>query len=114
VADALVIPVLNAGDAVLEAINMLDGLRNSGHERLANSATILRLTDGRPEQSQITERVDRIIANAQVAAVLEIPYDAHIAERGQLTLGSLTPAAYQAFAAIAASIVCTLQTPDHK
>lgn len=109
VADALVIPVLNAGDAVLEAIAMLDGLRASGHGRLADTATILRLVDGRPEHRQITERIDRIIAGANVGAVHEIPYDPHIAERNQLTLAKLAPVTYRAFAAAAATVTRTLQ-----
>jgi MinD-like ATPase involved in chromosome partitioning or flagellar assembly len=109
VADALVIPVLNAGDAVLEAVSMLDGLRANGYDRLADTATILRLVDGRPEHRQITERIDRIIANAHVGAVHEIPYDPHIAERNQLTLGSLAPATYRAFASAAATVIRSLQ-----
>lgn len=109
VADALVIPVLNAGDAVLEAVSMLDGLRAAGYDRLADTATILRLVDGRPEHRQITERIDRIIANAHVGAVHEIPYDPHIAERNQLTLGSLAPATYRAFASAAATVIRSLQ-----
>jgi MinD-like ATPase involved in chromosome partitioning or flagellar assembly len=113
VADALVVPVLNAGDAVLEAISMLDGLRAAGHERLADTATILRLVDGRPEHRQITERIDRIIVGAHVGAVLEIPYDPHIAERNQLTLGSLAPATYRAFAAAAATVIRTLQNTEN-
>jgi MinD-like ATPase involved in chromosome partitioning or flagellar assembly len=112
VADALVIPVLNAGDAVLEAVSMLDGLRANGYDRLADTATILRLVDGRPEHRQITERIDRIIANARVGAVHEIPYDPHIAERNQLTLGSLAPATYRAFASAAATVIRTLQTTE--
>lgn len=112
VTDALVIPVLNAGDAVLEAISMLDGLRAAGHQRLADTATILRLIDGRPEHRQITERIDRIIDGAHVGAVHEIPYDQHIAERNQLTLGKLAPATYRAFAAAAATVIRTLQNTD--
>jgi MinD-like ATPase involved in chromosome partitioning or flagellar assembly len=112
VADALVIPVLNAGDAVLEAVSMLDGLRANGYDRLADTATILRLVDGRPEHRQITERIERIIASAHVGAVHEIPYDPHIAERNQLTLGSLAPATYRAFASAAATVIRTLQTTE--
>jgi MinD-like ATPase involved in chromosome partitioning or flagellar assembly len=112
VADALVIPVLNAGDAVLEAVSMLDGLRAAGYERLADTATILRLIDGRPEHRQITERIDRIIANAHVGAVHEIPYDPHIAERNQLTLASLAPATYRAFATAAATVIRALQNTE--
>lgn len=110
-ADALVIPVLNAGDAVLEAVSLLDRLRSEGGASadLAERAIILRLTDGRPEHPQVTERIERIIAGANVAHVFDVPYDAHIGERGQLTLASLDPASYRVFAAAAAAIVRSLQ-----
>lgn len=110
-ADALVIPVLNAGDAVLEAVALLDELRALGGRAaaLADNAIIVRLTDGRPEHGQVVERVNRIIAGANVRAVFPVPYDAHIAERGQLTLDALKPETRQAFTAVAADVVTYLQ-----
>lgn len=111
VADALVIPVMNAGDAVLDAVALLDGLRGSGgrYAALAANAIVLRITDGRPEHPQVVERVDQILAGAGVAQVYPIPYDAHIAERGQLTLDALAPSTRQAFTAAAAGVVSYLQ-----
>ncbi|WP_241982216.1 MULTISPECIES: hypothetical protein [Cryobacterium] len=110
-ADALVIPVFNAGDAVLEAVALLDVLRSAGGKAasLAEHATILRLTDGRPENRQVVDRVDQIIADAGVEQVFTIPYDPHIAERGQITLGHLAPQTRRAFTAAAAGVVRTLQ-----
>jgi MinD-like ATPase involved in chromosome partitioning or flagellar assembly len=110
-ADALVVPVMNAGDAVLEAVGLLDVLRAAGGKAaaLAANAVIVRLTDGRPEHPQVVERVDRIIAGAGVAQVYAVPYDAHIAERGQLTLDALAPSTRQAFTAAAAGVVSYLQ-----
>ncbi len=110
-ADALVIPVFNAGDAVLEAVALLDVLRSAGGKAasLADHATILRLTDGRPENRQVVDRVDQIIADAGVEQVFTIPYDPHIAERGQITLGHLAPQTRRAFTAAAAGVVRTLQ-----
>ncbi|MDJ0379095.1 hypothetical protein [Cryobacterium sp. PH31-L1] len=110
-ADALVIPVFNAGDAVLEAVALLDVMRSAGGKAasLADHATILRLTDGRPENRQVVDRVDQIIADAGVEQVFTIPYDPHIAERGQITLGHLAPPTRRAFAAAAAGVVRTLQ-----
>jgi len=110
-ADALVIPVFNAGDAVLEAAALLGALRSAGGRTadLADSAIILRLTDGRPENSRVVERVDHIIANTGVQSIFTIPYDPHIAERGQITLAHLEPATRRAFTAAAASVVRTLQ-----
>ncbi|WP_448812175.1 MinD/ParA family ATP-binding protein [Agromyces bauzanensis] len=110
-ADALMIPVMNAGDAVLEAVALLDVLRAAGGKAatLADNAIIVRLTDGRPEHPQVVERVNRIITGSNVRQVFEVPYDAHIAERGQLTLDSLSPASRQAFTAAAAGVVTYLQ-----
>ncbi|MDQ0894503.1 hypothetical protein [Agromyces ramosus] len=110
-ADALVVPVMNAGDAVLEAVALLDVLRAAGGKAaaLADNASIVRLTDGRPEHPQVVERVNRIIASANVRQVFDVPYDTHIAERGQLTLDSLEPATRQAFTAAAAGVVSCLQ-----
>lgn len=111
VADVLVIPVLNAGDSVLEAIQLLDELRDAGGQpaELADRAIAVRLTDGRPESETVREEVARLLHDAGVRALHEIPYDEHIAARGQLTLASLNPATREAFAAAAAAVVRTLQ-----
>lgn len=111
VADVLVIPVLNAGDSVLEAIQLLDELRDAGGQpaELADRAIAVRLTDGRPESESVREEVARLLRNAGVRSLHEIPYDEHIAARGQLTLGSLNPATRDAFASAAAAVVRTLQ-----
>lgn len=112
VADVLVIPVVNAGDSVLEAIQLLEELRASGPgpAALADGAIAIRLTDGRPENHAVRQEVERLLSQAGVAALHEIPYDAHIAERGQLTLGNLNPATRDAFVAAAASVVRSLQS----
>ncbi|MGW4928625.1 MinD/ParA family ATP-binding protein [Agromyces sp. NPDC004153] len=110
-ADALVIPVLNAGDAVLEAVALLDELHTDGGKAadLASNAIIVRLTDGRPEHPQVVDRINQIIDTTEVRAVFDVPYDSHIAERGQLTLDRLDPSTRRAFTAIAANVVSHLQ-----
>ena len=65
--------------------------------------------DGDHGCPQVVERVNRIITGANVRQVYEVPYDAHIAERGQLTLDSLAPATRQAFTSAAAGVVSYLQ-----
>ncbi|NNC14059.1 hypothetical protein HII28_19550 [Planctomonas sp. JC2975] len=111
-ADALVIPMLNAGDSVLDAVATLDELRaQGGHaSTLAANAILIRLTDGRPEHPQVLERAQRIIEGMGVRAVYEVPYDAHIAERGQITLDRLAPATRAAYTAAAAGVVDALKT----
>lgn len=112
VADVLVIPVMNAGDSVLEAIQLLEELRAAGGDSagLANRAIAIRLTDGRPENDAVRQEVERLLNQAGVTALHDIPYDAHIAERGQLTLAQLQPATRDAFVAAAASVVRALQS----
>ncbi|TFC82076.1 ParA family protein [Cryobacterium cheniae] len=112
VSDVLVIPVMNAGDSVLEAIQLLEELRAEGgpSAELANRAIAIRLTDGRPENNAVRQEVERLLSQAGVSALHEIPYDSHIAERGQLTLSRLNPATRDAFVAAAASVVRSLQT----
>lgn len=112
VSDVLVIPVMNAGDSVLEAIQLLEELRSAGGDsaELANRAIAIRLTDGRPENDAVRQEVERLLDRTGVSAVHEIPYDSHIAERGQITLGNLNPATRDAFTAAAASVVRSLQT----
>ncbi|TFD91564.1 hypothetical protein E3T61_08870 [Cryobacterium lactosi] len=112
VADVLVIPVMNAGDSVLEAIQLLEELRAAGGDSagLANRAIAIRLTDGRPENDAVRQEVERLLNQAGVTALHDIPYDAHIAERGQLTLAQLQPATREAFVAAAASVVRALQS----
>ncbi|KQQ18748.1 hypothetical protein ASF48_17670 [Rathayibacter sp. Leaf299] len=114
-ADVLVIPLLNAGDAALEALALLDELhRAGGHaEDLAKNAIIVRLTDGRPEATHVTERITRLIDRAKPAAVFEIPFDPHIAERGQITLDKLSPATAAAFTHLAAGVVDVLKKTVH-
>ena len=111
-ADVLVVPVLNAGDAVLEAVATIEELRAAGGKaaRLAAQPVILRLTDGRPEHPQVIERIDRIIAGLNPAAVFAVPYDPHIAERGQLTLSRLQAATRAALTQAAAGVVRVLQS----
>jgi MinD-like ATPase involved in chromosome partitioning or flagellar assembly len=107
VTDVLVVPVLNAGDAVLEAVALLDFLRElGGHAAaLADNAVIIRLHDGRPEDPAVVARIDRILEDARPAQIFTVPYDAHIAERGPISLGSLDPTALRAFTAAAAGVV---------
>lgn len=118
VTDVLVIPVMNAGDSVLEAIQLLEELRAAGGhaQHLADTAIAIRLTDGRPENTAVTDEVARLLREAGVTSLHEVPYDAHIAERQQITLAQLAPATRHAFVAAAATVVTSLKntvSTDH-
>lgn len=111
VADALVIPVLNSAESVLEAIALLELLRSSGprHQQLAREATVVRLTDGRLENRDAAPQLVEALQAAGVAQMFEIPFDPHIAERGTLSISRLAPATATAFTHLAAGVVRTLQ-----
>ena len=110
-ADILVVPIFDAGDAALEAAQLLEGLKAAGGHAadLAASAIVLRLHDGRPEHPQVVARVDRILTSHGITHQHSIPFDAHIAERGQLTLAKLARATRHALTGAAADVVRTLQ-----
>ena len=107
VADVLVIPTMLAQDAVFEALELLEFLEHQGAEaaRLARTAIVVMMSDGRPEfkPSKLKKQfMDKGIAEDHIYSV---PYDAHVAERGALTLDKLAPATRQALTAIAAGVV---------
>lgn len=107
VTDVLVIPTMLAQDAVSEALELLEFLEHQGRDaaRLARTAIVVMMSDGRPEfkPSRLKKQfMDKGIAEDHIYAV---PYDAHVAERGALTLNKLAPATRQALTAIAAGVV---------
>ncbi len=112
VSDVLVIPMLNGGDSVLEAIETLETVRDSGPRgaMLAEHAIMLRSRDGRPEHPRVLERIDRLIERARPREVFDIPYDEHIAERGEITYERLAPATRAAFVAATAGIYRALRS----
>lgn len=92
------------------ALALIEGLRAAGGRAsaLANNAIIMRLTDGRPESVQVVARIESVIAGLPMERILTVPLDAHIADRGQITLSALSAPARQTFAAEAAGVVRTL------
>lgn len=110
-ADVLVIPTLNAADTATKALELLDSLRaQGGHAaQLARTAVVLVLTDGRVEIPAVTEGVTQALAQAQVGQILSIPFDAHLAQRGEITLSQLHPDTYRAFVAAGAAVIRALE-----
>jgi MinD-like ATPase involved in chromosome partitioning or flagellar assembly len=110
-ADVLVIPTLNATDTATQALALLDTLRaQGGHAaELADRAVVLVITDGRREIPAVAEGVAQAIAQARVGEVLTIPFDEHLAERGQITLSQLHPNTYRAFVAAGAAVIRALE-----
>lgn len=114
-ADVLVIPTLNAADTATKALELLDALRaQGGHAaRLAQTAVVLVLTDGRVEIPAVTEGVTQALAHADVGQILSIPFDAHLAQRGEITLSHLHPDTYRAFVAAGAAVIGALENITH-
>lgn len=107
VADALVIPILSSADVVLEAVALLEGLRQgNAHDRaLAESATVLRLVDGRPEDAALTDRLLGALKAAGHGVLIDVPFDPHIGARTEITLARCQPETREAFTAAAAAVV---------
>ncbi|MDN5887297.1 MAG: hypothetical protein L0H61_09795, partial [Micrococcaceae bacterium] len=72
---------------------------------LARTAIIVRLSDGRPEFK--ASRIANYFLDKGIPAerIFSIPYDEHIAERGELSLKKLAEPTRQAFTAVAAGVV---------
>lgn len=110
VTDVLVIPTMLAQDAVSDALELLEYLENQGPDeaRLAQTAIVVMMTDGRPEfkASRLKQQfMDKGVAEDHIFTV---PYDAHIAERGALTLDKLSLRTRQALTTAAAAVVAQL------
>ncbi|AYG05530.1 MinD/ParA family ATP-binding protein [Gryllotalpicola protaetiae] len=116
VADVLVIPLLNAGDSALEAVQLLDELRaGDEHSRyLADHAIAVRLTDGRMEHDRVSRSIEKLLHRNGVQTLVQVPFDHHIAERGQITYSKLQPATREAFVTLAAHVVTAAQAAVRK
>lgn len=108
--DVLVIPTMNSMDSVFDALELLEFLKAQGGDaaRLAGTAIVVRLSDGRPEFK--ASRVKKYFVDQGITEerIYSLPFDAHIAERGALTLAKLAPATRRALTAVAAGVVAQL------
>lgn len=108
-ADVLVVPVMNAGDSTLEALGMLAALRTTEAGRsLADRAIAVVMDDGRPQDARMTETVPEALAGAGVKTIHYLPYDEHLATRGEITLGNINQAATEALTVIGADVIRAL------
>lgn len=116
VADVLVIPLLNAGDSALEAVQLLDELRaGDAHSKyLAEHAIAVRLTDGRMEHDRVSRSIEKLLHRNGVKTLVQVPFDQHIAERGQITYNKLQQSTREAFVTLAAHVVSAAQAAVRK
>lgn len=110
VTDVLVIPVLDALDALQGAMQLLRHLHQlGGHAAdLARNAIVVRMHDGRPEDAEVSAYAAELIETAGIRAVYHVPFDRHIAERSTLAYGQLAPATTTAITQLTAGIVTQL------
>lgn len=111
--DALLVPMMNATDSMGEAVELFEYLRehpDSHFQDLASRAIIVRVSDGRPEN-----KVERLVKDFQYRTgisderMFTLPFDAHLAERGPITLAKLAPATQSALLRISAALIVQLQ-----
>lgn len=108
-ADVLVIPVMNAGDSTLEALGMLAALRRTeAGRRLADNAIAVVMDDGRPQDPRMTETVPQALEGAGIKTIHRVPYDQHIATRGEVTLAHVNEAATEALTLLGADVIRAL------
>lgn len=107
-ADMLIIPTMNSADSIFDALDLIDFLRNSQdpHQRmLAETALVVRLSDGRPElkaQRVLSYFHDKGIPDDRI---FEVPFDRHIADRDEINVKFLDAKTRDAFALIGAAAV---------
>jgi len=108
-ADVLVIPVMLAGDSTLDALGMLEELRTTeSGRRLAQTAIAVVMDDGRPQTPEMEEAVRAELEAAGVRTFHRLPYDAHIAGRGEITLDQVNRGAREALTLLAADVIRAL------
>ncbi len=107
VTDVLVIPVLDALDALQGAMQLLRHLHQLGgkYTELARQAVVVRMHDGRPEDPEVRAYAEQLITSAGISAVYEVPYDAHIAGRSTLSYSDLSAPTQKAITMLTAGIV---------
>ncbi|WP_425462476.1 MinD/ParA family ATP-binding protein, partial [Miniimonas arenae] len=111
-ADLLVIPVQWAQDSVESAGRLIDQLRRSGYGDLVQRAVVVATNDGRGRAPTDKCAEWREWFTRTCAAVVDVPFDPHIAERGELHYSQLSTATKRAFLAVAAAITSHLDTYD--
>ncbi|MFE6229405.1 hypothetical protein [Cellulosimicrobium sp. NPDC057862] len=108
-ADVLVIPVMLAGDSTLEALGMLRELRRTeAGRRLADTAIAVVMDDGRPQAPHMAEAVRDELTAAGVRTFHQMPYEPHIAARGEVTLAELHQDSTEALTLLAADVIRAL------
>lgn len=109
-ADVLVMPTLLTSVAVLDTLDVFEAIWRLGDHgaRLAQTAVIVINHDGRPEDRTIAAgsrlELERVREVAPDVRILEVPFDAHVAKGGEITLASMSHGSDQAWMRVAAGV----------
>ena len=108
-ADILVIPTTLTADSVNKAVGLLRRLQDTP-TGLAQHAVVAVLHTRGPETPGLAAQISGIFANAGVGAVVDIPFDPHIAAGTAISIGSLSHPSRVAWTRLAAATVANLTT----
>ena len=106
-ADTLVIPTVVTADSVNKALSLLRRLQETD---LAAHAVVAVTRYGGPETPGLAKQLPTLFGNAGVGAIVDLPFDSHIAQGTQLTLGALSHPSKVAWTRLAATVVSNTTT----
>jgi MinD-like ATPase involved in chromosome partitioning or flagellar assembly len=106
-ADVVVVPTIATADSVNKALSLLRRLQETD---LAAHAVVAVTRYGGPETPGLAQQIPTLFHNARVGAVVDIPFDPHIATGTTLTLGSLSHPSKVAWTRLAATVVTNTTT----
>src|SRR5664279_8446 len=106
-ADILVVPTVVTADSVNKALSLLRRLQDTP-TGLAQRAVVAVLHCGAPETPRIGGDLPALFEKAGVGAVVDIPFDAHIAQGTAISLSALSHPSQVAWTRLAATVVANL------
>jgi MinD-like ATPase involved in chromosome partitioning or flagellar assembly len=106
-ADTLVVPTIITADSVNKALSLL---RRIHETTLATHVVVAVTRYGGPETPGLARQIPTLFHNAGVGAVVDIPFDSHIAQGTTLTLGALSHPSKVAWTRLAATVVTNTVT----
>ncbi|MCK6210567.1 ParA family protein [Georgenia sp. EYE_87] len=111
-ADVLLLPVQVSAVPFLDMVDVLTAVRAMGeHGRhLSAKPLIVVNDDGRPKPADASHRVRRELERLarEGATVLEVPFDPHLAEGGEITLASLSDRSLRAWTRVGSAVIAQL------
>lgn len=104
-ADMLLVPTTVTADSVKKAVRLLERLQGTG---LTTHAVVAVMRYGGPETPGLLPQLPDIFAGAGVGAVIQIPFDAHIAKGTTINTRSLTRPSRLAWTRVATAVITNI------